>query len=185
MSFKPITAYDWLVVHCAATFSNMDIGRKEIRHWHLQRGFSDIGYHYVIRRDGTLEDGRPNTIPGAHARGYNLNSLGICLVGGAKMNSTKAENNFTPEQFDMLAKLLVQLLELHPDAEILGHCDLPGVQKACPSFDVRYWITTREELADYEYNDGTTPAKDKTPDSWPPPDKRCRGKRRKSRTSRI
>ncbi len=131
----------WLVVHCAATPPAMDIGIVEIRQWHMQRGFSDVGYHYVIRRDGTIETGRPHTRPGAHARGYNRNSLGICLVGGVKQGSVgTAEANFTPAQYLTLQTLLDDLSTQYPDAEILGHRDLPGVSKACPSFDVREWL---------------------------------------------
>lgn len=137
---KTITAVDWLVVHCAATPPDMDIGVKEIRHWHMQKGWSDVGYHYIIRRDGTIEKGRTDTTPGAHAAGYNLYSLGICLVGGLKKGTTKAEANFTPHQYLSLATLLDDLKVTYPTAEILGHRDLPGVKKACPSFDVREWL---------------------------------------------
>ena len=148
MNYRIITRVDWIVVHCAATPSDMDIGVKEIRHWHLQRGFSDVGYHYIIRRDGTMEKGRTDTTPGAHARGYNMNSLGICLVGGSKKNSTLAERNFTGAQYISLRKILTDLLLKFPDAELLGHRDLPGVTKACPSFDVRTWWNEEPDDAD-------------------------------------
>lgn len=144
MSYKPIRSVDYLVVHCAATKSTMDIGATEIRRWHKERGWFDIGYHYVIRRDGDVEKGRPDDQPGAHARGFNHNSLGICLVGGVGKDGKTAENNFTPEQFAALAVLLNQLLGFHPHALILGHRDLPNVAKACPSFDVREWWTEQE-----------------------------------------
>lgn len=134
---RPIEHVEWLVVHCAATPADMDIGVKEIRLWHMQKGWSDVGYHYVIRRDGTIEKGRTDTTPGAHAVGYNLHSLGICMVGGLKKGTTKAEDNFTPVQYLTLWRLLDELKQTYPDAEILGHRDLPGVNKACPSFDVR------------------------------------------------
>jgi hypothetical protein len=138
--YRPITSVEFLVVHCAATPADMDIGREEIRKWHLQRGFADIGYHYVIRRDGTEEAGRPEDMPGAHARGYNLHSLAVCMVGGLKKGTTKAENNFTSAQFMALRHRLRLWQAKYPDAEILGHRDLPGVSKACPSFDVRAWL---------------------------------------------
>jgi N-acetylmuramoyl-L-alanine amidase len=141
---KQIERVEFLVVHCSATPADMDIGVKEIRKWHLQRGFAEIGYHYVIRRDGRVELGRPENQPGAHAAGYNLHSLGICLVGGLKKGTTKAENNFTPKQFVVLRTCLETLKEKYPDAEILGHRDLPGVNKACPSFDVRAWLNTHQ-----------------------------------------
>lgn len=137
---KLIKSVDWLVVHCAATPPDMDVGVKEIRHWHMQKGWSDVGYHYVIRRDGTIEKGRTDSTPGAHARGYNLYSLGICMVGGLKKGTTKAEANFTPAQYLSLQTLLEDLKSTYKDAEILGHRDLPGVNKACPSFDVKEWL---------------------------------------------
>ena len=84
-----------LVIHCAATKPNMDIGRDEIDSWHKARGWSGIGYHYVIRRDGRIESGRPVEQAGAHASGYNANSIGICLVGGINHNG-KPEFQSTP-----------------------------------------------------------------------------------------
>lgn len=116
----------------------MDIGAKEIRRWHIQQDYRDIGYHFVIRRDGTVEDGRPVDQAGAHARGVNDRSVGICLVGG--VDATKQmnpENNFTPEQFDALRALLIRLKSIYPKAEVIGHRDVPGTRKACPSFDMK------------------------------------------------
>lgn len=130
---------DFLVVHCAATKADQDIGLKEIRRWHLERGWLDIGYHFVIRRDGTVEYGRPTDRPGAHARGFNHLSLGICLAGGLAADAKTAENNFTPAQFASLRSLLLDLRSQFPNSRILGHRDLPNVAKACPSFDVAEW----------------------------------------------
>lgn len=118
----------------------MDIGAEEIRRWHLRRGWLDIGYHAVVRRDGTVEPGRSYDVPGAHARGFNHLSLGICLVGGVAEDKTTPENNFTPEQFDALASLVLGLKADYPDAKVVGHRDLPNVNKACPSFDVEEWL---------------------------------------------
>ena len=143
---RKITSVDWLVIHCAATPPDMDIGVFEIRQWHMRRGWSDIGYHYVIRRDGAIEKGRSDTAPGAHAAGYNMNSLGICLVGGLKQGTSKAEDNFTDAQFEALVSLLKTLKVRYPLAEYLGHRDLPGVRKACPSFDVTSKLEELENL---------------------------------------
>ncbi|WNH52453.1 N-acetylmuramoyl-L-alanine amidase [Stenotrophomonas oahuensis] len=130
----------YLVVHCAATRPSMDIGVKEIRQWHLQRGFNDVGYHYVIRRDGTLEKGRKDSVVGAHAQGYNAKSLGICLVGGvSERDVNKPEANFTPQQYHELKFLLKRLRETYPNARIVGHRELNS-GKACPSFDVQEWL---------------------------------------------
>jgi N-acetyl-anhydromuramyl-L-alanine amidase AmpD len=139
MSWKPIKEHRFMVVHCAATKADMDIGAKEIRQWHFQRGWMDIGYHYVIRRNGAIEEGRPVDRPGAHARGFNHLSLGICLVGGVAADGKTPENNFTPDQFHALLRLLQDLKQKHPDATVIGHRDLPNVKKGCPSFDVQSW----------------------------------------------
>jgi N-acetyl-anhydromuramyl-L-alanine amidase AmpD len=137
--FTPRKSTEWLVVHCAATPPAADIGAKEIRQWHRGRGFTDIGYHYVIRRDGTLETGRPENVVGAHVQGYNSTSIGICLVGGVDQKNVP-QDNFTPAQFAALAELLRGLAAKHPRASVRGHRDFPGVKKACPSFDVNAWI---------------------------------------------
>lgn len=132
---------DFIVVHCAATPPSLDVGAKEIRSWHKKRGWIDIGYHYVDRRNGEIEPGRDEHLPGAHVRNYNSRSVGICLVGGVSESDRKvAENNFTAEQLESLHALLRDLKKRYPDAEILGHRDFPKVAKECPSFDVRDWL---------------------------------------------
>lgn len=140
-----------IVVHSADTPAIADIGVKEITEWHTLpqpkgRGWKAIGYAYVIRRSGEIElgrdlDGDGDVVEevGAHAEGFNANSIGICLVGGRGKNG-EAENNFTHEQFKMLAWLLSELTSKFPGARVLGHRDLPGVTKQCPSFDVRSWL---------------------------------------------
>lgn len=147
MNLRDRDRTDLLVVHCAATPPDMDIGAAEIDRWHRQRRFLMIGYHYVIRRDGTIEPGRPPGKWGAHARGFNHNSVGICLVGGVDKRN-RPEANFTPQQYETLKHLLLGLLSQYPDAVVVGHRDLPGVTKACPSFDVQDWwesVTTYDE----------------------------------------
>ncbi len=125
-----------VIVHCADTPESMDIGVKEIRRWHVEdNGWSDIGYHYVIRRNGAVENGRDIDTPGAHCSGYNKDSIGICLVGG-KGRDGKPENNFTDGQLNALLALLRGYLV--DGVGLYGHRDLnPG--KACPCFDVRAW----------------------------------------------
>lgn len=129
-----------LILHCAATPPSADIGRKEIDRWHRQRGFLCIGYHYVIRRDGSIEEGRPEDTAGAHAEGHNRYSIGVCLVGGVAADAKTPEDNFTDAQWAALRGLLAGLRSRYPTAEILGHRDLPKVAKACPSFDVKAWL---------------------------------------------
>lgn len=134
---------DLIVVHCSATRPTQDVGVAEIRKWHLDRGFADIGYHYVIRRDGRVEDGRPVEKAGAHAEGHNARSIGVCLAGGLDAKGKPAPE-FAPAQIESLAGLLRRLKADYSITEILGHRDLPDVAKACPSFDVRHWLATGE-----------------------------------------
>lgn len=137
---RPRKSTKYIVIHCADTYERMDIGASEIRKWHVdERGWSDIGYHKVIRRDGTIEAGRDIDMSGAHAAGVNSVSVGVCLVGG-RGEDDNAENNFTPQQFDSLTEVITELKEKYPQAEVLGHRDLPDVQKQCPAFDVRSWL---------------------------------------------
>ncbi len=128
----------YIVVHCSATKPKMDIGAKEIRQWHLDKGWSDIGYAAVIRRDGTLEQGRDKDSVGAHVAGYNSISVGICLVGGID-EAGHSEDNFTQKQFDTLEKVIREYKKIWPKALVRGHRDFPNVSKDCPCFDVQKW----------------------------------------------
>ena len=133
-----------IVVHCSATRPSQDIGVREIDRWHRQKGYFRVGYHLVIRRDGTLEKGRDLDQVGAHARdaGYNRKSVGICLVGGVSEKDVSVpENNFTDAQFATLSCAIAALKGTYPTiVEVIGHRDIPGVKKACPSFDVSAWL---------------------------------------------
>jgi len=140
-----------IVVHCAATKAGQDIGAAEIRTWHLARGFEDIGYAVVIRRSGALELGRPIGAVGAHVKGRNHDTVGVCLVGGLD-ELGQPENNYTPGQWAALAITIRFLRNVYPSAEVCGHRDLsPDTNadgkvtpdewlKACPCFDVRAWV---------------------------------------------
>jgi N-acetylmuramoyl-L-alanine amidase len=119
----------------------MDVDAKMIDRWHRQKGWLMIGYHKVIKRDGTVEDGRPLDMIGAHVEGYNHDSIGICMAGGLD-HKGNPENNFTPAQWDSLKALLVEFRKDYSGAQILGHRDFPKVAKACPSFDVKEWLKT-------------------------------------------
>lgn len=148
-----------IVVHCSATRPGLDLGARDIRRMHTQpkpegNGWSDIGYHWVIRRSGAIETGRPETRQGAHVGGHNENSWGVCLVGGVSREG-RSEDNFTLEQYQSLEKLLKALEANSPAAtgprDVCGHRDLSpdadgdGVVereewlKDCPCFDVRAW----------------------------------------------
>lgn len=142
VQFNKRTRTDLIVIHCAATKPTMDIGLREIRQWHTQQGWLDVGYHYIIRRDGTVETGRPKDVVGSHVKSYNSVSLGICLVGGIDA-AGKPEDNFTPEQWTALDGLVWEASTVwYPEARICGHRELDS-GKACPSFDVPSWLTGR------------------------------------------
>jgi N-acetylmuramoyl-L-alanine amidase len=131
----------FLVVHCSATPASMDIGAREIDRWHRAKGWTMIGYHFVIRRNGSVEVGRRIDQVGAHAAGFNSRSLGLCLVGGLSEDGRTAVDNFTAIQKTMLRTRLNMLKSAgYKHAEVLGHRDLPNVHKDCPSFDVRSWF---------------------------------------------
>lgn len=122
-----------IIIHCADTLAGMDIGAAEIREWHTrERGWRDIGYHYVIRRNGVIEKGRADSVQGAHTKGQNANSLGICLVGGAG-----GECNFTGAQWAALSSLVKTLQVQHAAASVHGHNEFS--EKQCPCFDARAW----------------------------------------------
>ena len=122
-----------LIVHCSATPEGKDYSVDTIRQWHLQRGFSDIGYHYVIYRDGSIHIGRDESIIGAHCTGHNTNSIGICYIGGCASDGKTPKDTRTTEQKQSLVKLLKELKTKYPQASIHSHKDFTN--KACPSFD--------------------------------------------------
>lgn len=137
VNLKTTRPIDRLIIHCAATPPEMDIGVEEIRKWHLERGFDDIGYHHVNRRDGTLEAGRPLDEIGAHVKGYNTGSIGVCLVGGVDVKN-KPDANFTITQWDTLREYVKEFKKQYPKATIHGHNEFDN--KACPSFNVQEWL---------------------------------------------
>ncbi len=150
MSLKTRTKTDLIVIHCAATPPGRDIGVDEIRKWHRKRGWLDIGYHFVIRIDGTIEDGRPVDTMGAHVRNFNSTSIGVCMVGGLDEEMNPSGDYFTPEQWETLALLVEQLADTeYPGSKVTGHTNLDS-KKACPSFDVGEWLESIE-LGDLKY----------------------------------
>lgn len=139
----PRKTTDLIVVHCSATKPTMDVGVKEIDRWHRARGFLEIGYHYIIRRDGSLETGRNIDDAGAHARGYNHRSIGVCMVGGVHETKMQGrwpapDDNFTEDQWTTLEDLLKNLRNDYPEISIIGHNEISS--KACPSFDVQEYL---------------------------------------------
>jgi len=129
---------DYIVVHCSATKG--DVSAKTIDSWHRERGWSGIGYHYVVRENGTIEEGRKLETAGAHVKGFNANSIGICMAGGLNDHG-QASNNFSSYQFTSLRSLINALKAAFPDSILEGHRDFPGVNKECPCFDVKEWYS--------------------------------------------
>ena len=138
-----------IVIHCSATQQGKEYSVDTIREWHKKRGFSDIGYHFIIHLDGTIEKGRPIEKPGAHAKGYNSDSVGICYIGGLS-DYGKPKDTRTVAQLHALRRIVDVLKILYDvqDENINGHRDLSvdlnedGVitpdewMKECPCFDV-------------------------------------------------
>jgi N-acetylmuramoyl-L-alanine amidase len=126
-----------IIIHCSATRPSQDIGVSEIRNWHQAKGWQDIGYHYVVRRNGVVEKGRPDNQVGAHVEGHNAHSIGVCMIGGVD-SGNKPDANFTRQQWAALEILIRRLTDDHRQAQITGHRSYT-TRKACPSFDAIAW----------------------------------------------
>lgn len=129
-----------IIVHCTATQEGRDIGVEWCRKVHLRKGWKDVGYHFVIRLDGKVEEGRPIEMSGAHTKGHNWDSIGVCYAGGVEAERGKngkwiAKDTRTEDQKDSLVDLLCQLKDSYPNAIIYGHRNFSS--KACPSFDAK------------------------------------------------
>ena len=144
---------DTIIIHCSATKPSMDIGAEEIDDWHRARGWAQIGYHYVIRRDGAIEHGRPVEVMGAHVKGHNTGSIGVCYIGGID-EAGKPEDNRTARQKTWMIALVKDLMRVHGVLveRVIGHRET-GAPKACPSFDVE---ELRSELEGYQSDDKST-----------------------------
>lgn len=143
---------DLVVIHCSATKNGGAVSVNTIRQWHLARGFSGVGYHYVITIDGKLNATRIENMIGAHALGHNGSSLGICMVGGLGGPDKQNPGAYTMSQWDSLRWLVKDILVRHPNARVCGHRDLsPDLDgdgevepnewiKLCPCFEVKDWL---------------------------------------------
>ena len=128
-----------IIIHCSATPEGKDYTTEDIRRWHVKgNGWKDIGYHFVIYRDGSVHLGRKLEQAGAHTNGYNTNSIGIVYVGGCAADGKTAKDTRTVAQKRALLSLVKELKHQYPDATIHGHREFDN--KACPSFDVRKWV---------------------------------------------
>ena len=123
-----------IVIHCSAVKPDQQSSAAQIDSWHRQRGFHlGIGYHYVIRRDGTLEMGRPEYMVGAHCKNHNQHSIGVCYEGGLNARGDPADTR-TEAQKRTMRQLINELRERYPKAIVVGHHNLNPL-KACPCFD--------------------------------------------------
>lgn len=125
---------DEIIVHCTATPEGKDFTVRQIRDWHVKgNGWRDIGYHFVVYRNGDVMPGRPIAQPGAHCAGHNAHSIGVCYVGGCAADGKTPKDTRTPIQKTALRQLLKRLKSAYSQAKIHGHRDFAN--KACPSFD--------------------------------------------------
>lgn len=126
---------DKIILHCSATPEGKDYTVEQIRQWHLARKFSDVGYHFIIYRDGSVHRGRPVGQIGAHTTGQNAHSIGICYIGGYAPDGKTPKDTRTEAQRLALIKLVRELKASYPSATIHGHNEFAN--KACPSFIVK------------------------------------------------
>lgn len=124
-----------IIIHCTATREGDDISVDTIRRWHLARGWSDIGYHYVIDIKGNINAGRPIELIGAHTKGQNKYSIGIAYVGGVEDDGKTPKDTRTKAQKDAIIRLVKKLKGCYPDVSIHGHNSFS--LKACPSYNVQ------------------------------------------------
>ena len=126
----------YLVVHCTATPLSQRVSVEDIDRWHKAQGWSGIGYHWYVDRDGHIFPGRSEREAGAHVIGYNHCSIGICYEGGLDEQGNSADTR-TPAQKAALLFIIKDLKQSYPNAIVLGHRDFPGVHKDCPCFDAK------------------------------------------------
>lgn len=129
-----------IIVHCTATPEGEDYTVDDVRRWHLERGFTDVGYHFLVYRDGTIHVGRPEAVAGAHCTGHNTRSIGVCYVGGCPGRSDKdwqrkSRDTRTAKQRAALVRLVGGLKRKYAGAKVYGHRDFAA--KECPGFDAR------------------------------------------------
>ena len=146
---EDFTMRDTIIIHCSATRAGQDFTAADIDRWHRQRGFRSIGYHFVVRLDGTVEPGRDVALDGAHCTGWNHRSIGICYIGGLDRNGRPADTR-TEAQREALVRLVEDLRLVFPSLQqVIGHRDTsPDLNgdgiispneyiKSCPCFDVK------------------------------------------------
>lgn len=127
---------DYIIIHCSATKAGRDFHAKDIDKWHRERGFDEIGYNVVVDLDGTVENGRSISKPGAHCKGHNADSIGVCYIGGLDDKGNPCDTR-TEAQKQALLDVVLAYKKMYPNAKVVGHCDMPNVHKACPCFNAK------------------------------------------------
>jgi N-acetylmuramoyl-L-alanine amidase len=125
---------DKIILHCSATPEGKHFEVETIRKWHLQRGWKDIGYHFVIYLDGSVHEGRPIEQVGAHTQGQNTGSIGVCYIGGVAKDAKTAKDTLNEAQEIAIVNLIHALREEYGNLTLHGHNEF--APKACPSFKV-------------------------------------------------
>ena len=140
-----------IIIHCSATKEGMDYDVSDIRRWHLANGWTDVGYHYIIKLNGEIQEGRPLDKAGAHTSGWNKDSIGICYIGGCDKNG-KPKDTRTLAQKNAMYCLVKTLMNKFKVTDVKGHRDYSPDKnhdgkitpnewvKACPSFEVSDWL---------------------------------------------
>ena len=124
-----------IIIHCSATPEGKNFTVKQIDACHRQRGFNGIGYHFVIYLDGSVHMGRALAKAGAHCKGHNAHSIGVCYIGGVATDGKTPKDTRTDAQKASLVKLITELRQQFPNASVHGHREFAN--KACPCFDAR------------------------------------------------
>lgn len=127
-----------IIIHCTATPDGRAVTVADIDRWHHESGIKGgIGYHYLIDLNGKIWAGRDECQIGAHCKGHNANSIGVCYVGGCDRLMRSADTR-TPAQIDSLTRLISELKRKYPQASVHGHYEFAA--KDCPCFDVQKWL---------------------------------------------
>ena len=123
-----------IIVHCSATREGQNIPVSTIKEWHMNgRGWSDIGYHFYIDLHGEIFKGRDIAKIGAHCKGQNRNSIGICYCGGVEADGKTPKDTRTDKQKEALLAVIRTLKAMYPESSVHSHSDYAN--KACPSFN--------------------------------------------------
>ena len=145
MTYRPDENVNWIVIHYSATPVERDVSIADIDAMHRKRGFKEVGYHKYIRKNGFVENGRDLTQPGcfeqgAHSKGENSASIGVCFEGGVYQDDPNTGlDTRTPAQKEAMIRVIDDLLKRYPNAKVVGHRDMPGAATQCPGFDATAW----------------------------------------------